>query len=93
MTGEPTHTAPKEMALCIPTTTYHLKSEVSITLHCQLYYTGLQIKKLFKKHLCNQNSHYENYRQFREAITLSPNQYLSLSAKIDETQRRTLVSL
>ena len=30
MTGEPTHTASKEMAPCVPATNYHLKSEVSI---------------------------------------------------------------
>ena len=36
MTGEPTHTTSKEMALHAPATNYHLKSEVSITLCCQL---------------------------------------------------------
>ena len=37
MTGEPMHTASKEMTPHTPATNYHLKSEVSIMLHCQLY--------------------------------------------------------
>ena len=49
MTGEPTHTASKERNGATPH--YNLKSEVSITLHCQLYsthYTTLQIKNYSK---------------------------------------------
>ena len=52
MTGEPTHTASKQRngAAC-PATNYHLKSEVSITLCCQLCstrYTALRIKDCSK---------------------------------------------
>ena len=38
MTGEPTHTASKERngAVCPSYINYHLKSEISLTLHCQL---------------------------------------------------------
>ena len=41
----------KGMALLTPATDYHLKSEVSIMLHCQLcstHYTALQIKNCLK---------------------------------------------
>ena len=52
MTGEPTHTIPKkEMASCAQAINYHLKSEVSITLRCQLCstrYTALQTKNCSK---------------------------------------------
>ena len=50
---------------------YHLKSEVSITLRCQLCSTSYTAE-LFEKHLYNQSSHYEKYGQFplrRKAIT------------------------
>ena len=52
MTSEPTHTA-SEMALRAPATyiNYRLKSEVSITLHCQLFsirYTAFRIKNCLK---------------------------------------------
>ena len=41
MTGEPTHTA-SEMGAARPSyINYHLKSEVSITLRCQLQYVQL----------------------------------------------------
>ena len=54
MTGEPqpTHTtAKKEMVPHAPAINYHLKSEVSIMLCCQLcstHYTALQIKNCSK---------------------------------------------
>ena len=52
MTGEPTHTASnKKKWYRIPATNYHLRSEVSITLCCQLCstcYTTLQIKNCSK---------------------------------------------
>ena len=57
------------MAPHAPGTNHRLKSE-SIMLRCQLCstcYTALQIntnQELFEKHLCNQSSHYEKYRQF-----------------------------
>ena len=50
MTGEPTHTV-FEMAPRAPAINYHLKSEISITLRCQLCstcYTALQIKNCLK---------------------------------------------
>ena len=52
MTGEPTHTATKEMAPRTPATDYRcLKSEVPITLRCQLCstrYTALRVKNCSK---------------------------------------------
>ena len=66
MTGEPTHTASKERngsAL-----NYHLKNEVSITLHCQLcstHYIALQIMRCSKStSAIKVASHYEKYGQF-----------------------------
>ena len=47
---------------------YRLKGEVSITLRCRLCstcYTAIKNQELFEKHLCNQNSHYENTDDFR----------------------------
>ena len=53
-------------------------------------------RELFEKHLCNQSSHYEKYGWFpfrREAYHVLPlNRHFSLSAKMNGTQRRTLVS-
>ena len=52
MIGEPKHTTSKEMVLHGPAINYyHLKSEVSIMLHCQLCstgYTALRIKNCSK---------------------------------------------
>ena len=66
MIGEPTHTA-FEMVPCAQL--YRLKSEVSITLRCQLcstHYTAVQIKNsVFEKHLCNRSNRYENTDDFR----------------------------
>ena len=62
----------------------HLRSEVSIILHCQLCYTVVQIKNLFKKHLCH---HYEKYGRFplhkRSHHMVPPNHHFSLLAKED----------
>ena len=68
---------PKEIVLLAPgyINNNRLKSEVSITLHCRLCstrYTAVQIKELFEKCLCYQNSYYDKYGRFllqREAIT------------------------
>jgi len=56
-------------------------------------------QELLEKHFCNQGSHYEKYRRFRlfqlckESHHMQlPNQHFSLSAKMNGTQRRTLVS-
>ena len=52
----------------------------------------LQYKsELFKKHLCNQNSHYENVCYPKEAIMWYHRINTSLSAKTNGTQRRALV--
>ena len=77
MSGDPTHTASKkEMAPHAPAINYHLKSEVSITLHCQLcstHYTALEIKKFSKSTLAiNVATIYEKCGRFllrKEAIT------------------------
>ena len=51
-----------------------MKSEVSITLRCQLCstrYTAVRIKNCLKSTYANKNSHYEKYRRLplqREAI-------------------------
>ena len=70
---------------------YHLKSEISIMLRCQLCstcYTAV-------RHLYNHNSHYENTDDFRfkgKPSCALPNRHLLLSAKMNGTQWRTLVS-
>ena len=84
MTGEPTHTA-SEMAPHAPAMyiNYHLKSEVSIMLRCQLCstcYTALQIKNCSKctsaihaytKRNCTTHPNYINYHLKSEvSITL-----------------------
>ena len=99
MTGELTHTASnKRKGATHPRyINHHQKSEVFITLRCQLCstrYTALRIKK---KHLCNQSSHYEKYRQFllfegKPSRTTTKSTHFALSAKMNGTQRRTLVS-
>jgi len=51
-------------------------------------------QELFEEHLCNQGSYYEKYRQFPlhtgSHHVLPPNQHLSLSAKMNGTQRSIL---
>ena len=51
------------MAPSVSAINYRLKGEVSITLHFNPLHS-IANQELFKKHLCNQSSHYENYRQF-----------------------------
>ena len=96
MTSEPTQTASKEKnGTARPSyINYRLKSEVSIMLSavCSTHYTAVQ---LFEKHLCNQSSHYENTDNFhyegkpsRATAKSTP----FVSAKMNGTQRRTLVS-
>ena len=41
VTGEPMHTASKEMVPHAPATNYRLKSEISTMLRCQLLYAQL----------------------------------------------------
>ena len=97
MTGEPMHIASKErMAPCAPDINYRLKSEVTITLRCQLCstrYTALRIKN------CSTSAIKVATRKiWTISITkgsnhmLSPNRHFSLSANMNGTQRRTLVS-
>ena len=54
-------------------------------------------QEMFEKHLCNQGSHYGKYRWFPllkgSCHVQPPNQCFSLSAKMNGTQRRTLVNL
>ena len=78
---------------------YCLKSAVFIMLHCQLcstQYTILRIKELLEKHLCNQSSYYEKIWMISimkgSHHMLPPNRHLSLSTKMNVTQRRTLLS-
>ena len=90
------------MALCAPAINYHLKSEVSITLHCQLCstrYTALQIKNCSKSTSAIKAATMKNMDDFRYegkpsyATTKPPNRHLFLSAKMNGTQRRTLVPM
>ena len=67
MIGELIHIASKEIALRTPAIDYHLKSEVSIMLHCQLCFNPLHRitnQELFEKHLYNQSSLYKKHGQF-----------------------------
>ena len=69
------HTASKERnGTAQPAINYHLKSEASITLCCQLCSTRYKAVRIKNCHV------------------LPPNRHLSLSAKMNGTQRRTLVS-
>jgi len=65
------------------------ETEVSIAFLCQLLHSSMN-QELFEKHLCNQGSHYEHYP--KEAINCNHQINFSLSAKMNGTQRRTLVS-
>jgi len=90
-------------AYCIETMTLHapltyLSSEKK-TLRCQLYsthYAAVRINNCSKRTSANQSSHYENYGRFpswMEAIMCLPqNWHFSWRAKMNETQRRVLVS-
>jgi len=69
---------------------YRMKRKHFIATH----YTAVRINDCLKKNLCNQSSHYENYRRFplwMEAITCLP--HFLWWAKMNGTQRRALVSL
>ena len=95
--GEPTYTASEMVATARPTN-YRLKSEVSITLHCQLCstrYAAFRIKNCLKSTSAIKIATMTNTDDFRyegkssHAIAKST---LALSAKMNGTQRRTLVS-
>ena len=75
------------------------ESEAPIVLLCQLCsmrYTVVLNQDLFKKHFCNQGSHYEKYRQFPlykgSHHMQPPNRHFLLSAKMNRTEKRILVS-
>ena len=94
-----THTTSKESAAYPSYINNHLKSEVSIMLHCQLcMFNPLHSstnQQLFEKHLCNQSSHYEKYRRFpyegKPSCATAKSTLFAVS-KNEWTQRRTLVS-
>ena len=100
MTGEPTHTASKEgNSTMYPSyINYHLKSEVSIMLRCQLCstrYTPVQINNCSKSTSAIKVATMKNMDDFRYEGShhmLPPNRHFSLLAKMNGTQRRTLVS-
>ena len=100
MTGEPTHTALKERngAMCPSHISYRLKSEVSIMLHCQLCstcYTAVQIKNNLKSTSAIKVATMkktDNFCYERRPSHAMPNRHFLLSAKMNGTQRRTLVS-
>ena len=77
---------------------YCLKSEVSIILHCQLcstHYTAVQIKNCLKSTSAIKVATMKNTDDFHYKTShhvLPPNRQLLLSAKMNGTQRRTLVS-
>jgi len=87
MIGEPTQTAPK--ALHAPWPEYQISSE-KLSSH----YIASCVQP--EKQLYNQSSQYERYGQF--SVTKGShhvqllNQYFLLSAKMNGTQRRILVS-
>ena len=88
---------PKEMVPHPNFINYRLKSEVSITLRCQLCstrYTAIRIKKCLKSTSAIKIATMKNTDNFRleGKHVLAPNRHLSLSAKMNEAQRRTLVS-
>ena len=71
---------------------FHSLSSILNSLHSSTN------QEVFEKHLCIKSSHYEKYGQLRISLhkgshhVLPPNWHFSLSAKINGTQRRTLVS-
>ena len=77
---------------------YHLKSEVSITLRCRLcstHYTAVRIKNFPKSTSAIRVATMKNTNDFRFEgghHVLLPNRHFSLSVKMNDTQRRTLVS-
>ena len=96
MTGEPMHTASKERN-SVPAIDYHLKSEISITLRCQLCstrYTALQIKNCSKstfkiKIATMKNTNYFCYEGKPSRATANSMPFTVMNG----TQRRTLVSV
>ena len=79
-------------------TNYYLKNEVFITLRwqCSTRYTAVQIKNCSKGTPAIKVATMENTDDFRyrkgSHHVLPPNQHFSLSAKVNGTQRRTMVS-
>ena len=77
---------------------YYLKSEVSITLRCQLCstrYTAVWIKNYSKSTAAIKVPNVKNTDNFRyegKPSRATANHHFSLSAKMNGTQRRTLVS-
>ena len=78
---------------------YRMKSEVSITLRCWLCstrYTTVRIKNCLTSTSAIKIAAMKNTDDFRymkgSHHVLSPNRHFSLSAKMNGTQRRTLVS-
>ena len=78
---------------------YCMKNEVSIMLHCWLcstHYTTLRTKNCLTSTSAIKIATMKNTDDFRYVKgshhVLSPNRHFSLSAKMNGTQRRTLVS-
>ena len=96
MTGGPTHTASEEkMSLCAPAVDHRLKSEISIKLHCQLcstHHTALQIKNYLKRTSTIKVVTMKNSVMKGSHHMPLSNRHFLLSAKMNGTQRRTLVS-
>ena len=99
MTGEPTHTAPKERngAARHSYISYRLKSELSIMLRCQLCstrYTAVRTKNCWKSTPAIKVTTMKNTNDFHYEgkPSRATNRHFSLSAKMNGTQRRTLVS-
>ena len=83
----------KEMVLCTPAINYRLKSEVSITLRCQLlvcstHYTAFSKSTSAIKVATMKNTDDFHYEESHYVLPL--NQCFSLSAMMNGTQRRTL---
>ena len=90
----------KELAQLTPATNYRLKSEVSIktiTLRCLLFsthYTALRIKNCLKSTSAIKVAtmkHMDNFRYKGKSSHATAKSTPSLSAKMNGTQRRTLV--
>ena len=88
ITGEPKHTTSKEGK-----GTVHPVISVKWSIHCALLSAVFNLLHS-RTNQCNQSSHYEKYGQFplQGSHMLPPNWHFSPSAKINGTQRRTLVS-
>ena len=64
MTGELMHTASKERNGAVHLSYYHMKSEVPIALHYQLYSTHYKSKTVRKAPLQSKYSSKENYEKY-----------------------------